>query len=149
MTVDLKIPRDCFIQDFTGAPGQCPRCDSPLTQQFATYLIATRRGKQATDSFIMSSDFGWYCEKCPTVVINARLVDDMLGSGLAHWKTGNEWAVLGTVDLDAVPPNKRDVLLGEDDNPIPLVEFTTQPTHQAKTPLLLTKPPSKKKKKAL
>ncbi len=48
----------------------------------------------------------------------------MLSHSLPHWNVGNEFAVLGIVNMDAVPENERDVPLGDDDNPIPLVEFT-------------------------
>jgi len=34
-----------------------------------------------------------------------------------------EFAVLGIVDLDAVPEEKAHLSLGDDDNPIPLVAF--------------------------
>ena len=37
---------------------------------------------------------------------------------------GPEFAVLGIVNLDAIPPGKQHLPLGGDDNPIPLVEFT-------------------------
>ncbi len=43
---------------------------------------------------------------------------------LPHRDTGEEFVVMGIVDLDAVPEEKRDLPLGEEDNPIPLVEFT-------------------------
>jgi len=44
---------------------------------------------------------------------------------LPHWNVGSEFALLGIVDLDAIPEDKRDLPLGDDDNPIPLVEFTS------------------------
>ena len=53
----------------------------------------------------------------------------------------NEFAVLGVVDLEAMPPGKEDIPLGDDDNPIPLVQFTNiadrvaPPTQTADRPL--------------
>lgn len=87
-------------------------------------MIVTRRGRRATDSFIMGSDFGWFCANCPTVVINGDEVSKMLGYSRLDWDAGEEFAVAGIIDLDAIPENKRHLPLGEDDNPIPLVEFT-------------------------
>ncbi|MBI4769278.1 MAG: hypothetical protein HY784_02415 [Chloroflexi bacterium] len=72
----------------------------------------------------MGSDFGWFCDNCPAIVINMAKVSKMLEHRLSHWEVGNEFAVLGIVNLDAIPEDKRDLPLGDDDNPIPLVEFT-------------------------
>jgi hypothetical protein len=35
-----------------------------------------------------------------------------------------QFTVLGLVDSDAIPEEKSDIALGEDENPIPLVKFT-------------------------
>jgi hypothetical protein len=78
-----------------------------------------------TDSFMISGDIGWFCARCPTVVINPEEARKFLEPGLPGWNVGTELAVLGIVDLDAIPEEKCDLLLGEEDNPIPLVEFTT------------------------
>jgi hypothetical protein len=77
-----------------------------------------------TDAFLISGDFGWYCEDCLTVVINPAEVDEMLSFSRPDWDTGEAFAVLGLVDLDAVPEEKSHLPLGDDDNPVPLVAFT-------------------------
>jgi len=41
-----------------------------------------------------------------------------------RWDVGEEYAILGLVDLDAIPEEKEYLPLGSDENPIPLVEFT-------------------------
>jgi hypothetical protein len=122
--IDVTIPRECVYREFEGDPGPCPRCGGPLQAHPATYLVATRRGRKSTSSFFVGSDMGWFCARCPTVVINPEEVSEYLLHGKPEWNVGTELAVLGIVDLDAIPEEKRDVLLGEDDNPIPLVEFT-------------------------
>jgi hypothetical protein len=88
-----------------------------------TYLVSTRRGRRIADSFMIGSDFGWFCDNCPAIVINTDQVNEMLRHRLSHWDIGKEIAVLGIVNLDAVTDDKRDIPLGDDDNPIPLVEF--------------------------
>ena len=123
--IDITIPRECIYKKFKGQPGPCPRCGGPLQSHAATYLVDTRRGKKIADSFMIDGDIGWFCARCPTVVINPEEVRKFLGPGLPGWNVGAELAVLGIVDLDAVPEDKHDVPLGEEDNPIPLVEFTT------------------------
>jgi hypothetical protein len=87
-------------------------------------MIATRCGKRLTDSFVLGGQFGWFCAACPTVVIDSREVEAMLYPGLSRWETGNEWAILGIVNLEAVPPDRQHLPLGTDENPYPLVELT-------------------------
>jgi len=122
--IDITVPRECIYQQFKGHPGPCPRCGGPLQQSNQAYLIVTKRGEEITDSFIIGSDFGWFCTRCPTVIINTDQVSEMLQYSLPHWDVGTEFAVAGIIDLNAIPEEKRDLPLGDDDNPIPLVEFT-------------------------
>ncbi len=122
--VDLTLPRECHIQSFRGQPGPCPNCGARLQQEYASFMVATRRGKRIPESFVMGGQFGWFCAACPTVVIDSREAEAMLYPGLSRWKVGNEWAVLGMVNLEAVPPDKRHLPLGTDENPYPLVELT-------------------------
>jgi hypothetical protein len=75
-------------------------------------------------AFVVGNDMGWFCTHCPTVVINPEQLSDMLQHGLPNWDIGNEFTALGIIDLDAVPEEKQHLPLGDDDNPIPLVEFT-------------------------
>src|SRR2546430_14340534 len=64
-----------------------------------------------------------FCIRCPTVVIDPAQVKRRLEHQLPHWDTGTDFAVLGLANLDAIPPEKADVPLGDEDNPIPLVRF--------------------------
>ena len=121
--VDPSVPRVCIYQGFEKEPGPCPRCGGALHQEHQLYAIATRRGRQMTDTFMISGDFGWYCEDCLTVVINPEKVGEMLSFSKPGWDTGEAFAVLGLVDLSAVPEEKSHLPLGDEDNPIPLVEF--------------------------
>ena len=125
--VDPSVPRVCIYQEFEKEPGPCPRCGGALHQEHQLYAIATRRGRQMTDTFMISGDFGWYCEDCLTVVINPEKVGEMLSFSKPGWDTGEAFAVLGLVDLSAVPEEKSHLPLGDEDNPIPLVEFTGAP----------------------
>jgi hypothetical protein len=122
--IDPSVPRVCIYRGFEGEPGPCPRCKGALYQQHQLYTIATRRGSRMTDAFLSSGDFGWFCEDCPAVVIDPASVGKMLSFSKPGWDTGDEFSVLGLVDLSAVPEDKSHLPLGDDDNPIPLVEFT-------------------------
>jgi len=95
-----------------------------LQQSRQTYLVATRRGKELTDNFIVGSDMGWFCARCPTVIINPEEVSELLIHPLPRWDIGTSFAVVGIINLGAIPEEKRNLPLGDDDNPIPLVEFT-------------------------
>ena len=122
--IDITIPRECIYQEFEGQPCPCPRCGGPLQQSRQTYLVATRRGKELTDNFIVGSDMGWFCARCPTVIINPEEVSELLIHPLPRWDIGTSFAVVGIINLGAIPEEKRNLPLGDDDNPIPLVEFT-------------------------
>jgi hypothetical protein len=122
--IDPSVSRVCIYQEFEREPGPCPRCSGALRQQHQLYAIATRRGRQMTDTFMISGDFGWYCEDCLIVVINPAKVGEMLSFSKPGWDTGEAFAVLGLVDLSAVPEEKSHLPLGDDNNPLPLVEFT-------------------------
>jgi hypothetical protein len=87
--IDITIPRECVYQQFEGKPDPCPRCGGSLQQSPQTYLIATRRGKKTTDSFIASNDMGWFCTRCPTAVMDLEELSDMLQHGLPRWDVGN------------------------------------------------------------
>lgn len=154
--IDISRPRECVYQQFKGEPGPCPRCGGPLQQSYQSYVIATRRDTKIADSFMTGSDMGWFCPHCPTVVINPEEVSELLHHGLPRWDIGNRFAILGIVDLDAIPQEKQYLPLGGDDNPIPLVRFTNtsnetasrQPARQRKPPSRrLTAPARKRKKK--
>jgi len=122
--IDITIPRECIYQEFEGQPGPCPRCGDPLQQSSQTYLVITQHGEEAADNFMIGGDIGWFCARCPTVVINPEEVNKFLMQPLPHWDIGEEFTLVGIVDLDAIPEEKRHLPLGDDDNPIPLVEFT-------------------------
>jgi hypothetical protein len=122
--IDITIPRECIYKVFEDAPGPCPRCGNVLEKSAQTYMVATRRGRTMTDPFVLGSDFGWFCPHCPTVVINPDKVDEMLRYAKPGWDIDSEFAVMGVIDLNAVPPEKAHLPLGGDDNPYPLVQFT-------------------------
>lgn len=124
ISIAIAIPRECIYRQFEEQPGPCPRCGELLRSHSATYLIAAKRGKETSDSFIIGNDMGWFCAHCPTVVINPKDVSEFLSHGLPKWDTGAEFVVLGILDLDAIPEDKRDLPFGDDDNPLPLVKFT-------------------------
>ena len=131
--IDFTTPRKCFYRRFTSHPGPCPACGKPLHQASRVYLVATLQDDRIADTFTMSGDMGWFCASCPTVVINANEIGDMLRSSLPSWDVGGEFAVMGLVDLDAVPPEQSHLPLGDID-PFPLVPFEDAPGRKKPSP---------------
>ncbi len=133
--LDLSKPRQVIYQSFESAPGPCPRCGGRLRQSRQTYYVATRRKHKLLDAFVMGSDFGWYCDTCPVVVIDGNAVRETLSHPLSHWKVGNEFCIEGIVDLDAIPEHKRHLPIGGADNPVPLIAFESADAPSRRPPL--------------
>ncbi|MBN1955323.1 MAG: hypothetical protein JW900_09770 [Anaerolineae bacterium] len=125
--LDISIPRECVYQQFDAHPGPCPRCGSDLEVQKATYLVTTRDEERMTDSFIVENDMGWFCRQCPTLVVDPRRVSEFLLRQKAEADIGREFAVVGLVGLEVIPEERKELPLGTDENPIPLVWFTNIP----------------------
>lgn len=60
--------------------------------------------------------------------------------------TDTEFTVLGLVDLEAVPQEKRHLPLDGDDNPIPLVQFSNMSERKSKRRKAATTQRKKKKR---
>ena len=122
--IDPKIEHKVIYKSFKGKPGPCPQCGGVLKQSYQSYMLATRTGGRKADSFIMGGDFGWFCASCPTVVLNKDELGKLFSYSMPGWKIGKQTAVLGILNLDAVPANKSHLLLGAPGNPLPLVKFS-------------------------
>jgi len=137
--IDPKIERKAIYKSFKGKPGPCPQCGGVLKQSHQSYMIATQTGGRKADSFIMGGDFGWFCASCPTVVLNKLELDKMLSYSMPGWKIGKEIAVLGILNLDAVPSTKSHLLLGSPGNPVPLVRFSSHASSESGRPTTVSK----------
>ena len=120
---DIKIQREAIYKKFAGHPGPCPKCGGALEQADLPYMIATRTGDRLGDSFLTNGDFGWYCQFCPVVVLNQAQLSKTMAFSMPGWKIGREFSVLGVMDLDAIPENKRDLPLFSPGMPNVLVKF--------------------------
>lgn len=116
-----SVPRKMFWSKDVGGTSVCPECGARLTQEYHTYMMAVRHHGDV-QPFAVGNEGGHFCPACPTVVLD----HDAFGrlASLAVRSQRADFVVLGLIDLDAVPPDKANVPLGEDDNPIPLVKFT-------------------------
>jgi len=123
MSIDFSVPREYIAWEGEGDPGPCPKCGAPLKQEYAMYMVLTRHGNEMADSFMTTSDEGWFCTQCPVLLLNPQAISEGLPFGFRKWDVGDEFAIVGIVDLDAIPPKKQDLPLGAPNNPVPLVEF--------------------------
>jgi hypothetical protein len=124
-SVDITIERTLYYHDGQTPPESCPKCGRPLVQFRGPYSVATQRGAQPGDTFLMGGNFGYLCANCATAVVHTPALANMLGAAVdsrPDWDAGSHFMVLGLVDMDAVPPEQMDLPLDELDT-IPLVPF--------------------------
>jgi len=121
---DVSAPRKMFRSTDVGGTTHCPECQPPLENENQTYLVAVGIGRNI-DPFIFANDGGYFCTQCPVVVLD---YDEFEECAIAA--VGGSYriqvAVAGIIDWDAVPESKRDMPIGDDENPIPLVEFSNR-----------------------
>lgn len=98
-------------------PQRCPNYGQQLEVSSASFLLVGRTG----DKSIVNDD-GRFCPGCDVVILNADYIREVARYGLP---TVRKVVVGGFVDLDSVPEDKKSTLLGQKDNPIPLVKFVS------------------------
>ena len=121
--IDISQPRECIGRAFKGKPCPCPHCGSVLRQEYLTYLITAQRDGQLQNGFIAPENFGLLCPACPTIVVNSDKLRELIGLRVAPWAAGTEFALVGIVDIDAVPAEEW-TQLGRETWPLPLIEFS-------------------------
>ncbi len=117
-----SIPRKMFWSRDVGGKSHCPACRSKLESEFHTFMMAVRHAGEV-HPFFVGNDAGYFCLQCPTVVLHYEIFVQFARSALDS-EYQAQFTVLGLVDLEAIPQEKRSVPFGGDDNPIPLVKFT-------------------------
>lgn len=124
---DASVPRRRYWSTEIESSHLCPECRSPLEQDYQTYLIFVKQGRKA-DPYLTADEGGWFCPNCPVVVLDH---DEFVNTALiASGTKTEEFAVVGVVNWEAIPEEKKHLPLGDDDNPIPLVEFLDIKEHR-------------------
>ena len=117
---DASVPRWMYWSNRISPPDKCPKCNTSLEAEYHTYLFFTKEGGNVVP-FMVGNDGGKFCSQCPVVVLDNEVFAETALSGGA---SGNSiFTVAGIVDLNAIPEEKRHIPIGDDDNPLPLVEF--------------------------
>ena len=115
-----------FMSDDIANATICPKCNASLEREYHSYFVAIdEEGKLET--LMMGHDGGFFCPNCPTVVLDSQAVDELIANYAqrADYAEGEyvKYAVMGIADLDAIPEEKKNLPLGDDDNPIPFIKF--------------------------
>ncbi|MDI6732620.1 MAG: hypothetical protein QME51_00740 [Planctomycetota bacterium] len=119
-----SIPRQMYWSTDLKNSKICPKCNSLLENEYHSYLLLVKTEKDV-ESFMVGNDKGYFCPNCAVVVLDKDEFGKMvLGF---HDVSSSKFTVAGIVDLDTIPEDKKNKLLGDDDNPIPLVSFTNYP----------------------
>jgi hypothetical protein len=107
---------DAFLLSLKSPPSTCPRCQGELKKEYGIFLLVTPE-----EEWSITSANGLFCQQCTVLLLDE---DDFNDRALLAGVT-DEYRIVGLVDLEAIPEDKRDMPIGEPGNPIPLVEFNS------------------------
>lgn len=118
--IDLSIPKRRYYNNGLYLT-TCPECGSDLLEEKCTILLCA---KSDTDEgeFMTNLSGSQFCEKCPVVVFDIDKVEQAAKIGIK----GNinlKYTIAGIIDLDSIPEEKKQLEIGIDENPVPLVKF--------------------------
>ena len=117
-----SLPRKMYWSDEVREYASCPDCGTALESEQHTYMVVTRRSGDM-EFHMVGNTAGHFCADCPVVVLD-RIEFERFVALAARRTDDVDYVVMGTVDLDAVPEDKRSLRFDDDTNPVPLVEFT-------------------------
>ena len=117
---DASIRRRMYWSNEIQLSRVCPECGGPLEKEYHIYVLLVKERKDVIP-FMAGNDGGRFCSKCPVVVLdNEVFARGAVAGGASEFR---KFTVAGIVDIEAIPEDKKNIPLGEEDNPIPLVEF--------------------------
>lgn len=99
----------------------CPECGLSLIEDNCTVLIAVRSDTDKGE-FMSNMTGSHFCESCPVVVFDLDKIEQAARIGI-RGEENLQFIVLGIVNFNAIPVEKRHIEIGTDDNPLPLVYF--------------------------
>ena len=122
--LDRTVERMVIFHLEETAVKNCPRCGKRLIKDMGPYQVATFDGLRPADEFAINGDFGYLCAGCETAVIHFPTLAEMLLAAYQRpgWDVGKGCAVIGLINIDAIPPDQRHLSF-EDMDPYPLVPF--------------------------
>ena len=135
--IDLSKSRRRYFRDESNLT-ICPECGSDLMEERSSILLSVKSDSDE-GVFMTSLSGSHFCYKCPVVVFDYEKVEKAARIGIRGDKSLS-YMVVGIVDLDAIPDDKKYLEIGCDENPIPLVHFLPDLNNQT---VITTKKPGR------
>ncbi len=117
---DLSISRRKYFSNDCGLIN-CPECNSKLIEDSCTVLLSAKSDTDEGD-FLSNLTGSHFCSNCRVIVFDSEKTDKAARLGMKGVKN-LIYEILGIIDFNAIPQEKRHLELGIDENPIPLVHF--------------------------
>lgn len=127
---DLSIPRRMYYSNEYSLTF-CPECSSELIEEQCPILLCVKSDHDESE-FITNLSGSHFCMKCPVVVFDSNKVEQAVQLGIRKDKN-IRYAIAGIVDWDAIPDDKKNLEIGSDENPLPLVSFLPERNKQTIT----------------
>lgn len=126
---ELYIPRKHYLQTKKDI-ANCPDCDTLLVKEDCVIMLY---GKSDIDEgeFTSNMSSSHFCHNCPVVIFEEETIEHLIKLAL-KMEDYFSYGILGLIDFDAVPEEKRHLELGTDENPLPIIEFLPNPNNRIK-----------------
>jgi len=116
---DIYKPRRKYYS--IGSANYCPECNSKLVEQNCKILLAVKSSEDEAE-YIANDSGSSFCKNCPVVVFDKNKISQTAKFAIKRGKN-IQYIILGLANLDAIPEEKKHLPIGDDDNPVPLVDF--------------------------
>ena len=145
-----SVPRKMYWSKRVIGSLLCPECGTLLEPADQTYMVAIRQEKEVFP-YANRNSGGYFCIKCPVLVLDHNEFTEFLK--LLNLRKSAQFVVLGIVDLDSMPEDKRTPPFDENSS-IPHVNFinyanpeSLPATELKEQPLIRTRNLSRNQKK--
>jgi hypothetical protein len=118
--IDLLIPRRRYYSDECNLTF-CPECGSDLIEENCTILLCAKSDSDEGE-FMSNLSGSHFCNKCPVVVFDKEKIEQAATLGV-RGANNLRYFIGGIIDLDSIPDNKKNLEIGSDKNPVPLIRF--------------------------
>ena len=118
--INLSIPRRRYYSSEYHL-NSCPECGSELIEENCSILLYAKSDIDEAE-FMTNHCGSHFCNKCPVVVFDEDEIEQTVKLGIRGDKNFR-YIIGGIIDLDSIPKNKKHLVIGSDENPVPLVQF--------------------------
>lgn len=118
--IDISEAKRSYYKSGKGLK-HCPECGAGLLEESFPSLLSVKSKTGDTNS-ITTMTGSHFCLQCPVVVFDRNQLEPA-AQYLAKGDNGFQYLIIGMVDLAAIPPEKKHLPIGNDENPVPLVRF--------------------------